>query len=275
MTKSHSVALVAVLVFAGFAHAQEVVDQQNDPTSTKSFSCGKTPILNKSILQSFVPAQDNLSAVEVRLRAGDSFPSTGQTVTIRVRDGATDGAVLGESSATVPANQEFLAQSVVRFEFSNVALTPGDTYFIELDTPSSGILTWMGADDVDHYPDGSAHTCAGTVWSGGITDFNFTTYAVVASSPCARIEKLASFVGDERCLQVMLRAACKHVKKERPGLAMIKLGIFQHKVRVLVYIGRMDPAKGKALIAEAHDIARELRAQLPKKRCSKKWMRRR
>ncbi|MHC4849059.1 MAG: hypothetical protein ACYTEG_11475 [Planctomycetota bacterium] len=74
---------------------------------------------------------------------------------------------------------------------------------------------------------------------------------------------------------MMLRAACKHLKKERPGLAMIKLGIFQHKVRVLVCVGRMDPAKGKALIAEARDIARELRAQLPKKRCSKKWKRRR
>ncbi|MHC4849058.1 MAG: hypothetical protein ACYTEG_11470 [Planctomycetota bacterium] len=134
-----------MLVFAGLAQAQEVVDQQNDPTTTKSFSCGKTPILNKSILQSFVPAQDNLSAVEIRVRAGDSFPSTDQTVTIRVRAGATDGTVLGESSATVPANQQFLAQVVVRFEFSNVALTPGDTYFIEWDTPSSGILTWMGS----------------------------------------------------------------------------------------------------------------------------------
>lgn len=275
MTKCHSVVLVAVLVFAGFAHAQEVVDQQNDPTTTKSFSCGKTPILNKSILQSFVPAQDNLSAVEVRLRAGNSFPITAQTVTIRVRDGATDGTVLGESSATVPANQQFLAQVVVRFEFSDVSLTPGDTYFIEWDTPSSGILTWMGADDIDHYADGTAYTCAGTVWSGGITDFNFTTYAVVASSPCARIKKLASQVEDERCLQWPLAAACKCVKKERPRWAIVKLGIFQHKVKVLVCVGRMDSAKGKALIAEARDIARELRAQLPKKRCSKKWKRRR
>ena len=127
MTKSHFVALVAVLVVAGFAHAQEVVDQQNDPTSKKSFSCGKTPILNKSILQSFVPAQDNLSAIEVRLRAGDSFPSADQTVTIRVRDGRYQHRMEGSSHwQASPASRE---------------VQPGD----ELHAPPLPGLFWGGS----------------------------------------------------------------------------------------------------------------------------------
>ena len=279
MRQRHShlrVAILAVSVLSGIAHSQEVADQRNDPTTSISFSCGTPPILNASILQSFVPTQSNLSAVDLRLRAGIAFPSTDVTTTARIRAGSPTGTVLGESSAVVSGGQVHLAESVVRFEFQGLNLTPGETYLIEWDTPASATLTWMGASDADHYPAGTAYTCVGSVWPGSNTDFSFTTYATVASSPCQRIERLADLVEDSSsgpgaaCLHRMLATACKSVKRGRSGLAMLKLEIFRHKVYFLVCTRRIDFAAGEQLMREARSIQTEVRETFPRKRTYRK-----
>jgi len=265
-------ALLAVLLWPAAARAQEVIDQQNDPSTTSSFSCGTPPILNASIHQSFVPAQDNLSAVELRLRAGTSFPGAGLTSTIRIRAGGPTGEVLATSSADVAGPLSNQTQVVVRFEFDALALTPGNTYVIEWDTPNSVELSWMGSSG-DPYPAGTAFTCAATAWPGGATDFNFTTYAEPAEeSPCDAIEKLAGMVSatvpdrKQDCLQWRLALACKFVEKERPRLAIHQLHVFQAKVGVLLWWRCIDRDDAKAMLEAAHEVKNDLRGSLPKKK---------
>jgi len=255
------VVCVALLALAGFARAEEVVDQKNDPVSTDSYHCGAPPILNKSISQSFVPAQDNVTAVELRLRAGTAFPSTDFKTTIRIRAGSPTGTVLAESSAEVPASQANLAQVLVRFDFDDVALTPGDTYLLEWDTPDNTILSWMGADDEDRYSAGTAYSCAGTVWKGGITDFSFITYATVESADAggldglaAMVEKMTSGRTESRLLRY-LSIAAYYQDRGRLGRAAIRLRIFQVRVRVYVRIGRISAADGEKLMDAADELA--------------------
>ena len=270
-----------VLVLSGIAQSQEVIDQQNDPVTTISFHCGSPPILNASILQSFVPTKSSLSAVELRLRAGSAFPSTDVTTTIRIRAGSPTGTVLAASSAVVSANQVNLTQMVVRFEFGNLALTPGGTYLIEWDTPANTTLSWMGAGDMDHYPAGTAYSCKGTVWNGDITDFNFTTFSLVESTPCQRIDSLADRVDEMSVgrsaarLQRLLAAACDSAGKQRPNLAMLRVELFRHQVRILVHIGRIAPSAGKQLMDDAREISLELRNAIPRKQFIRKWWKRR
>jgi hypothetical protein len=271
------VVVTAVLVLAGAVQSEEVIDQQNDPVTTESYHCGAPPILNKAILQSFVPAKSNLSAVELRLRAGSAFPTTDVTTTIRIRASSPTGTVLAESSASVAANQANLTQLVVRFEFDALALTPGGTYFIEWDTPANTTLSWMGADDVDHYAAGSAYSCAGSVWKGGITDFNFTTYATVASSPHERIDGLLDLVDEMTSARVAatltrhLTAASNWIERDRPGLALVRMERFGSRVRFLIRTGRISESDGDQLLDEAQDIITELRGTIQDRRGSGRW----
>ena len=260
---------VVVLALASVGFAQEVMDQQNDPEATQSFSCGTPPILNGTILQSFVPTHSRLTAVELRLRAGGAFPSTGVSTTARIRSGASDGEILAEAAADVAGPQAAGTQLLVRFDFSGVELTPGETYLIEWVTPVSSTLSWVGSAG-DPYPAGTAFSCIGNPWPGGETDFNFTTFAISdALTPKERIVALHSRVVAElsgpgsRCLDRLLHLACRCLEKGKPHLAILKLRVFRWKVYMLARVGLVSSSTALELIGEAGAIVSELRTSLP------------
>jgi hypothetical protein len=201
---------LAVLFLAAGAFAQGVVDQQNDPAGGSGFGCGSpTPILNGSVQQGFVPQASNLIAVELRLMAGSAFPSGGTTTTARIRDGSTSGTILGQSTASVAGPLSANTQLLVRFDFTQIPLTPGNTYVIEWVTPATTELMWVGQGG-DPYPAGTAYSCSGNPWPVSGTDFNFITYEA-APDPAASEGPATDCDG----LLAQLRAAVEGLELQR------------------------------------------------------------
>src|SRR6185436_5572341 len=104
----------------------------------------------QSLFQGFTPSASVLGAVELRLRAGGSFPAQGVTTSIRIRSQAPTGTVIGSASVTL-AYRPVSTSELVRFVFgSPLRLTPGSLYVIEWLSPATAgasadaILTWMG-----------------------------------------------------------------------------------------------------------------------------------
>jgi hypothetical protein len=136
------VAAGAVLFLAAAtAEAQGIVDQENLAAGLgASVSCGVGP---GSISQGFTPALSPLIAVELfSYLAGISG-------TVRIRAGAADGPVLGETTAPV-------ANGWTRFDFpgSGIATVPGQLYVIEWVLP----IAW-GMNLTDTYAGGNAFGC--------------------------------------------------------------------------------------------------------------------
>ncbi len=155
-----------------------VLDQSNDPGTDTSFGCG---ILGLSLYQSFTPTASPLATLELRLRAGGSFPDEGVTTTVNIRAGTPTGAVLGTATAFVPGPQATGTQLVVVFSFfPAIMVTPGSTVVIEWPSPApagveaGAILTWMGRTD-DPYPDGNMFGCFGAA-AVPDNDLNFRTF---------------------------------------------------------------------------------------------------
>jgi hypothetical protein len=152
-------------------------DQINDPESGTSFGCGDTGL---SLYQGFTPTVSPLVAVDLRLRAGGSFPAGGTVTTVNLRGGTPAGPVLGTATAFVPGPQPVGAQFLIQLHFAPpIAVTPGATYVIEWlspgppGVPADAILTWMGRED-DPYPGGNAFGC--TAIAAPEDDFNFVSY---------------------------------------------------------------------------------------------------
>lgn len=154
-----------------------VLDQENDPATNTSFGCGTTGL---SLYQSFTPAASPLVAVELRLRAGGSFPSNGTTTDIHVRDGGPSGPILSSASASVSgplsAGDEVLVRHVLP---QDLTVSSTDTLVVEWVSPggqstnSDAILTWMGRQD-DPYPEGHMFGCTGNTRLND--DVNFRTF---------------------------------------------------------------------------------------------------
>lgn len=256
-------ATLAVLLMASGALGQGVVDQQNDPAGGSGFGCGSPPILNGSVHQGFVPLADNLVAVELRLLAGTAFPSGGTTTTARIRDGSTSGTVLGVASAFVAGPLAANAQVLVRFDFTEIALTPGNLYTIEWVTPPTTELMWMGATG-DNYPAGTAYSCSGNPWPVTGTDFNFLTYAAVVEEPAPEpeptepappetpapptceslLDQLRAAVSDlglnkfKQCTMArLLDAAEKHLAKGKVKSANANILALEIQIRILAKLG--------------------------------------
>ncbi len=155
-----------------------VLDQSNDPGTDTSFGCGATGF---SLYQSFTPTASPLVTLELRLRAGGSFPDAGVSTTVNIRAGTPTGAVLGTATAFVPGPQATGTQLLVTFSFfPAIGLTPGSTVVIEWLSPApapveaGAILTWMGRTD-DPYPDGNMFGCFGAA-AVPENDLNFRTF---------------------------------------------------------------------------------------------------
>lgn len=263
-----AIASLALALMASGAFAQGVVDQQNDPSGGSGFGCGSPPILNGSVHQGFVPSADNLVAVELRLMAGSAFPSGGTTTTARIRDGSSSGTVLGEASASVSGPLSANTQVLVRFDFTQISLTAGNTYLIEWVTPPTTELMWVGQGG-DPYPSGTAYSCSGNVWPVSGTDFNFITYAAAPEpeptsseepTECGSLlEKLRDQVDElgltnkyKRCsMQRLLDAAEKHFAKGKAKAASANVLALECQVRLLAKFGMITEDQAAAVIETA------------------------
>jgi hypothetical protein len=285
--------LLVLLLMAGGALAQGVVDQQNDPSGGSGFGCGSPPILNGSVHQGFVPSADNLVAVELRLMAGSAFPDAGTTTTARIRDGGTSGTVLGEASASVAGPLSANTQVLVRFDFTEIALTPGNLYTIEWVTPPTTELMWVGKTG-DPYPSGTAYSCSGNPWpipTGGTgTDFNFVTYEADPPPPpepepteseepapttCGSVlEQLRAAVEDlglskyKQCtMDKLLDNAEKHLAKGKAKSAAANVLAVEVKVRVLAKFGVISAEQAETVL----ELAEAFRDCLDIEKSSKKF----
>jgi hypothetical protein len=91
---------VAVGLAAGFvstAAAAGIPDQVNDPQTGTSYGCGGAAAL----YQGFLPSRKQLAAVELRLRAGGSFPAQGVNFPVRIHRGGPAGEIIGSATASV------------------------------------------------------------------------------------------------------------------------------------------------------------------------------
>jgi hypothetical protein len=273
---------------AAGALGQGIVDVQNDPPSTTGFGCGADVILNGTILQGFIPHEDTLIAVELRLQAGTTFPAEGFTTTARLRAGTPAGAVLAEATAQVAGPMAAGAQALVRFDFPTLSLTPLDTYVIEWVTPSTSILTWVGKTaSADGYTDGTMYSCSGSVWPVPNTDLNFITYAEeevvevptggdepLPCDPTALLGQLHDIVDGlglrphlYRKLDCKLDKAGRYIERDKTRAACGQLNAFSKHVRFLDRFGIIDDAQ--TLL----DLSAALQECLGgcAKWCSKEW----
>lgn len=287
---------LALLLLSTGALAQGVADQQNDPAGGSGFGCGSpTPILNGTIHQGFVPAVDNLVAVELRLQAGSSFPSGGTTTTASIRAGSSTGTVLGQATASVAGPLSQGAQALVRFDFTQIALTAGSTYLIEWVTPTTTTLTWVGAGG-DPYAAGTAYSCSGNPWPVSGTDFNFITYAADPPPPeppaeeppaeeqpaeepptCASllVELRTAVKGLElhrfkQCvMDKLLDRAQREMDRDRPKSASALVLAVEAQVRVLARFGVISGEEADGIL----DLAADFRACLGVEPKSHDWRR--
>ncbi len=260
---------LAILLLASPTFAQGVVDQENDPTPTTSVGCGTDPILTKTLGQTFVPDADSLVAVALRLRTGADF-TDGDEATIRIFD-ADGSTVVDDVTVAVYGPADANGDILVRFDFDEVAVTPGDTYLLQWSTPSTAIFTWAASssgpsDGTGPYADGNIKSCSGNDWPIANMDCNFITYAaedVVATKTeptCEeRLKKLLAHVDDlglnrwhAKRLRWPLLIVAKMLDKDKPRSALFLIRVFMVHVKHNRWIA---PDAAKALMAEAKELA--------------------
>ena len=120
-----------------------IPDQVSDSFYTISKSYGFNPGL-AHLTQSFVPSVSPLVAVDLRLIAGVNFPPGSAVTSIRIRSDSPDGPVLENSSVATVVEGPLASNTEVwvRFFFdAPLAVTPGETYYLEWDTPSNTVLS--------------------------------------------------------------------------------------------------------------------------------------
>jgi len=274
------------MALAAATLAQGIVDVENNPTPTAGFSCGTPPIGNSAISQSFIPGDDSLIAVELLLRTGSGYPAGGYSgTTIRILEDSPAGNVLVEATADVPPGLSPGTDVLVRFDFTELTLTPGNTYVITWVTPDSVVLTWAGDNQTDLYPDGTAFHCGGGTWPGGVTDFNFITYGAepvvkndTKTGDCATLlADLQDHVDSldlGRCaahsLHSTLGAAAHLMKKGRTRMALGVLHAFSMRTAIFMKLGWISQDDGEALLAEAAELRDCIRSGFAKQQKTKK-----
>ena len=255
---------LALFLLASPAFAQGAVDQENDPTPTQALGCGDG-IGTSTLGQTFVPEADSLVAVALRLRAGADFED-GTETTMRVFD-ADGNKVVGDVTVAVDGPADANGDILVLFEFSEVSVTPGDTYLIQWVAPSTSIFTWR-ASEGDPYADGNIKSCSGNDWPMTEWDCNFITYAAAAVKTASsaeltckeRLELLLGHVDDldlgwwrTRMIRRPLLFAQKMLEADRPRVALVMVKVFIMHTK---YTSRwLSKEAAGALLAEAKELA--------------------
>jgi hypothetical protein len=245
------------------AFAQGVGDLENDPTPTQALGCGDG-IGTSTLGQTFVPEADSLVAVALRLKAGVDFED-GTETTMRVFD-ADGNKVVDDVTVAVDGPADANGNILVLFEFSEVSVTPGDTYLIQWVTPSTSIFTWRASEN-DPYPDGNIKSCSGNDWPMKDWDCNFITYAAAEAETASaeltckeRLELLLGHVDDldlgwwrARMIRRSLLLAQKMLEADRPKVALVMVKVFIMHTK---YTSRwLSKEAAGALLAEAQELA--------------------
>jgi hypothetical protein len=256
--------LALLFLLASPALAQGVVDQENDPTPTQALGCGDG-IGTSTLGQTFVPEADNLVAVALRLKTGTDF-TDGTETTMRIFD-ADGNTVVDDVTVEVDGPADDNGDILVVFEFSQVSVTPGDTYLIQWVAPATSVFTWRASTD-DPYPDGNIKSCTGNDWPMDDWDCNFITYAAGDEATTAstgptcedRIDQLLEHIDDlglgkrrARALRRPLILAEKMLEAGRPKPALVLVRVFMMHARYTLW--RVSRQERAALLAEAAELA--------------------
>jgi len=141
------------------------------------WNVGVSPFPPNLLAQSFKPSENILTRVEL-LTTKTGTPSGDLVVSIR---SSLNGTNL--SSVSVPAEGIPTDKQWVEFNFADIMVNIGQTYYIIWSPPSTGTdYVWWGYDNLlfDSYPKGEAWFCQNGVWvtEGFIAkDWCFKTYA--------------------------------------------------------------------------------------------------
>ncbi|MEW6029895.1 MAG: hypothetical protein AB1554_10490 [Chloroflexota bacterium] len=136
---------------------QPSVEAINWVETGSSASC---PIGTDPIYQSFLASSSQITSVSLLFRAGGSFPSSGYTAHLVLRDCQIDGPILAEADATIggqPVGRQFEVEFILPIPLE---VPVGRRIFLQWSGPTEGAkyLSWMFADG-DPYPDGAAFGC--------------------------------------------------------------------------------------------------------------------
>ena len=136
------------------------LDQSNDTPTLTTTSCpnGELAILG----QTFMPTAEVLTAFEFEVRLGGSPPVPGTVLNGRVRVGGQSGAVIATATTVWPAG---LDDIFLHYELDvPVAVTPGMTYAIEIDTTGPMAFSIYTTTSGNPYPLGSVYSsCTGSI----------------------------------------------------------------------------------------------------------------
>ena len=170
-------ALIAFSVFSigAFSYLPSVNAHGNvDQSMTGPFAGFGVVSTNILIVQEFTPTVSSLVAVDVFLQPNPKAGGgTTETLTVDIRFGSINGAILGSSSKvlTVADGDPIAAQ---HFDFDPpVSLTSGSIHVITVKTQSTAIFNWLIRDG-DPYPGGSAIPFQSPPFNN--PDLGFATY---------------------------------------------------------------------------------------------------
>jgi len=183
------------------ATAHDTIDQRND---VGPFNSASQIQFAEPIGQSFVPTSSELVGVAFLLE--DFNPTGAATVTVRIRSGAIDGAILGETARVLPQNLPGF-QMWVRFDLlAALKLTAGQTYVAEIDASNNAHGINSGA---DLYPNGNSFF-QGNPSSGDLAFRTYTTPAVGGDVDCNGV------VNSVDSLKILRHAAGLSVSQTEP-----------------------------------------------------------
>jgi hypothetical protein len=170
---------VGVGIVATGARAHGLPDQVSFPPTLTTVSCGGDP--SGPMYQSFTPTRRLLASVDLPMRAGGSFPSSGANTTIRIRRLVAGGNVVATTTTHVPGPVPVGGSVTLHADFvPPAALDPEGAYVIEGPALHPAVLTWFARDD-NPYAAGTMFGCT-TQESPG-WDLNFATYVPPDTQP--------------------------------------------------------------------------------------------
>ena len=116
---------------------------------------------NQPIGQSFTPALSSIGFIQLEI-GDDNSSGAGATVIVDVRSGSITGTILGTSTVTIPAGFNGIVSDspLIRgplFYFSTpVSVTPGTTYFFDVNVQAGGDTCSLAEMSSDSYGGGTS-----------------------------------------------------------------------------------------------------------------------
>jgi hypothetical protein len=100
-----------------------------------------------ALYQGFLPSRRLLSALQLRLHPGETFPAGGTSFPVRIRRGSPGGEVVGQATASMPGPSPVELSVLAEVDFAPaLVLEPEGTFVIEGPLQSDSGPTWSGTD---------------------------------------------------------------------------------------------------------------------------------